>query len=79
MLITLSTIAGGRCFEGCKKTPDQKLPLRFFTVFARAKEMLAAKQPIRDGEWTGPEVETIREKLPQLITTKPSEQSDLIR
>ena len=54
-----------------KKTPQHKLPLRYFTVMERARALLAANKPVRDGPWDGPEVETIREKLPSLITTKP--------
>jgi len=53
-----------------KKTPTMKLPLRFYTVMARARELLNAGMPVREGPWDGPEVETIREKLPALITTK---------
>ena len=54
-----------------KKTPTMKLPLRFYTVMERARALLAANLPVRNGPWDGPEVETIREKLPALITTKP--------
>jgi obg-like ATPase 1 len=54
-----------------KKTPTMKLPLRFYTVMERARALLAANLPVRNGPWDGPEVETIREKLPSLITTKP--------
>ena len=48
-----------------------KLPLRFYAVMERVKALLEADKPVRDGEWSGPEVECIREKLPCLITTKP--------
>ena len=37
----------------------------------KTKALLAAGKPVRCGEWDGPQVETIREKLPNLITTKP--------
>ena len=37
----------------------------------KMEEMLTNNQPIRTGEWSTPEVEMIKEKLPQLITTKP--------
>jgi obg-like ATPase 1 len=53
-----------------KKTPDMKLPIRFFDVMKKTKELLTARKPVRDAEWTSPEIECIREKLPQLITTK---------
>ena len=42
-----------------RKTPDMKLPLRFYAVFEKARALLAAGKPVRDGEWTGPEVETV--------------------
>ena len=51
--------------------PAVKLPIRFYDVMKKARELLAADAPVRLGEWCGPEVECIREKLPQLITTKP--------
>ena len=54
-----------------KKTPEMKLPLRFYSVMEKTRALLNANKPVRDGEWTGPEIETIREKLPSLITTKP--------
>jgi len=54
-----------------KKTPTMKLPLRFYAVMERARALLNSNQPVRNGPWDGPEVETIREKLPMLITTKP--------
>ena len=63
--------AEAAALKDVRKTPDMKLPLRFYDVMKKARELLAADKPVREGEWTGPEVETIREKLPQLITTKP--------
>jgi obg-like ATPase 1 len=63
--------AEAAALKDVKKTPDMKLPLRFFDVMKKTRELLAADRPVREGEWSGPEVETIREKLPQLITTKP--------
>ena len=63
--------AEAAAIKDLKKTPTMKLPLRFYTVMERARALLNANQPVRDGPWDGPEVETIREKLPQLITTKP--------
>ena len=53
-----------------KKTPTMKLPLRYSAVMERARALLNSNQPVRNGPWDGPEVETIREKLPMLITTK---------
>lgn len=63
--------AEAAALKDVKKTPDMKLPLRFYDVMKRVRELLGAGKPVREGEWTGPEVETIREKLPSLITTKP--------
>lgn len=63
--------AEAAALKDVKKTPDMKLPLRFYDVMKRVRELLSASKPVREGEWTGPEVETIREKLPSLITTKP--------
>jgi obg-like ATPase 1 len=63
--------AEAAALKDVRKTPDMKLPLRFYEVMKRVRELLTANKPVRDGEWTGPEVETIREKLPSLITTKP--------
>ena len=63
--------AEAAAIKDCKKTPDMKLPLRFYDVMRKSRELLAAGKPVRMGEWSGPEVECIREKLPHLITTKP--------
>lgn len=63
--------AEAAALKDVKKTPDMKLPIRFYDVMKRTRELLEANKPVRDGDWSGPEVETIREKLPQLITTKP--------
>eukprot|EP01104_Vermistella_antarctica_P010872 TRINITY_DN2946_c0_g1_i1.p1 TRINITY_DN2946_c0_g1~~TRINITY_DN2946_c0_g1_i1.p1 ORF type:complete len:414 (+),score=127.35 TRINITY_DN2946_c0_g1_i1:27-1244(+) len=54
-----------------KKTPNMKLPLKFFAVMEKVTALLEADKPVRDAEWNQVEVDTIREKLPNLITTKP--------
>ena len=43
-----------------KKTPDMKLPLRFYAVMEKTRALLNANKPVREGDWTGPEIETIR-------------------
>ena len=54
-----------------KKNPTMKLSALFISTMDKIEEMLNNNQPIRTGEWSTPEVEMIKEKLPQLITTKP--------
>ena len=54
-----------------KKNPTMKLSALFVSTMDKIEEMLTNNQPIRTGEWSTPEVEMIKEKLPQLITTKP--------
>lgn len=54
-----------------KKNPTMKLSALFIATMDKVEEMLSNNLPIRDGEWTTPEVELIKEKCPQLITTKP--------
>ena len=39
-----------------RKTPDQKLPLRFYTVMEKVKALLTDGKPVREGEWDGPQV-----------------------
>ena len=63
--------AEAAAIKDLKKTPQMKLPLRFYAVMERARALLKEGLPVRNGPWDGPEVETIREKLPALITTKP--------
>ena len=55
-----------------QKTKGTKLSALFIETTERIKEMLEARQPIRTGNWTTPEVELINEKLKELITTKVS-------
>lgn len=63
--------AEAAALKDVKKTPDMKLPIRFYDVMLKSRALLEAGKPVREGEWSGPEVECIREKLPSLITTKP--------
>ena len=54
-----------------KKNPTMKLSGMFVETMDKVETMLGSDLPIRGGTWTTPEVEMIKEKLPQLITTKP--------
>jgi obg-like ATPase 1 len=54
-----------------KKNPTMKLSGLFVETMDKVETMLASDLPIRGGTWSTPEVEMIKEKLPQLITTKP--------
>jgi obg-like ATPase 1 len=69
--LTYVAAAEAAAIKDVKKTPGYKLPIRFYDVMTKVRELLEKDLPVRDGEWTGPEVETIREKLGSLITTKP--------
>eukprot|EP00124_Ichthyophonus_hoferi_P001682 Ihof_evm1s95 gene=Ihof_evmTU1s95 len=53
-----------------KKSQGTKLSALFISTMEKVKTMLEENKPVRDGEWSGPEVEMINDKL-QLITTKP--------
>ena len=54
-----------------KKNPTMKLSALFISTMDNVEEMLTNNLPIRNGEWTTPEVLMIKEKLGRLITTKP--------
>ena len=54
-----------------KKNPTMKLSALFISTMDKVEEMLTNNLPIRNGEWTTPEVLMIKEKLGSLITTKP--------
>ena len=54
-----------------KKNPTMKLSALFISTMDKVEEMLTNNLPIRNGEWTTPEVLVIKEKLGRLITTKP--------
>jgi len=54
-----------------KKNPTMKLSQLFITTMERVTEMLESNLAVRTGDWNTPEVEMIKEKLPNLITTKP--------
>eukprot|EP00758_Cryptobia_borreli_P017884 Tbor_TRINITY_DN6231_c7_g1::TRINITY_DN6231_c7_g1_i1::g.1738::m.1738/K19788/OLA1; obg-like ATPase 1 len=53
-----------------KKTPGFKLSLLFKTVIEKLRERLDKNLPVKDGEWSTAEVELIKEKMPELVTTK---------
>lgn len=54
-----------------KKSQGMKISLAFTTTFEKVKDMLKENKPVRCGEFNSKEVELIREKLDNLITTKP--------
>ena len=54
-----------------KKNPTMKLSALFISTMDKVEEMLTNNLPIRNDEWTTPEVLMIKEKLGRLITTKP--------
>ncbi|KAJ9437633.1 Obg-like ATPase 1 [Diplonema papillatum] len=55
-----------------KHNPQMKLSGMFKEVIAKAKELLEDNKPIKDGVWSNPEVEMITEKMPELLTCKPT-------
>eukprot|EP01061_Rhynchopus_euleeides_P004266 TRINITY_DN1352_c0_g1_i1.p2 TRINITY_DN1352_c0_g1~~TRINITY_DN1352_c0_g1_i1.p2 ORF type:complete len:403 (+),score=200.38 TRINITY_DN1352_c0_g1_i1:54-1262(+) len=54
-----------------KHNPTMKLSGLFKETMAKAKELLENNKPVKDGEWSNPEVEMIKDKMPELLTTKP--------
>mmetsp|Transcript_5608 Transcript_5608/g.9677 ORF Transcript_5608/g.9677 Transcript_5608/m.9677 type:complete len:399 (-) Transcript_5608:59-1255(-) len=54
-----------------KKNPTMKLSLTFTTVMEKVQALLEANKPVRDGEFSPPEVDMIINKLGHLITSKP--------
>ena len=54
-----------------KKSPNMKLSALFIATFERVLAMLREDKPVKGGSWNSAEVELIRAKLPNLITTKP--------
>eukprot|EP00762_Andalucia_godoyi_P003026 ANDGO_04101.mRNA.1 Obg-like ATPase 1 len=48
-----------------------KLSGLFIATMAKVRSMLEGDRPVKDGEWTVPEIELIKDKLPDLVTTKP--------
>ncbi|GLC33616.1 hypothetical protein PLESTM_000092200 [Pleodorina starrii] len=54
-----------------KKSQGMKISLVFTSTFEKVKAMLQENKPVRCGEFNSKEVELIREKLDNLITTKP--------
>eukprot|EP00759_Apiculatamorpha_spiralis_P050692 PhF_6_TR4866/c0_g1_i1/m.6825/K19788/OLA1; obg-like ATPase 1 len=55
----------------CKKSPVFKISQLFGTTMEKVKKLLESNRPVKDGDWTTPEIELIKDKLPQLVTTKP--------
>ncbi len=54
-----------------KRSQGMKLSALFISTMDKVREMLKEDKPIRYGTWSSPEVEMIRSKLGNLITTKP--------
>ena len=55
-----------------KKTGGtMKISLLYSSTMSRIKDMLERNLMVKDGEWSTPEIELIKEKLPGLVTTKP--------
>jgi obg-like ATPase 1 len=54
-----------------KRSQGMKLSALFIATTERVMAMLKDDKPIRGGVWNSAEVELIRNKLPNLITTKP--------
>jgi len=54
-----------------KRSQGMKLSALFIATMERVCSMLKEDKPIRGGTWNSAEVELIRNKLPNLITTKP--------
>ncbi|KAJ1495600.1 hypothetical protein T484DRAFT_3355481 [Baffinella frigidus] len=54
-----------------KRSPGFKLSAIYVATMKKVQEMLEEDKPVRDGEWVTPEVDLIKLKLDNLITTKP--------
>ena len=54
-----------------KKSPGSKLSGLFISTMEKVKKLLEANRPVKDQEWSTPEIELIKDKLPELVTTKP--------
>eukprot|EP01134_Creolimax_fragrantissima_P001483 CFRG1483T1 len=54
-----------------KKTQGSKLSALFKDTMEKVRIMLEDNKPVRDGDWSSPEIEMIKTKLYMLITTKP--------
>jgi obg-like ATPase 1 len=54
-----------------KRSPTMKLSVLFTSTMDKIKALLTANRPVKDAEWTTPEIELIKEKLQGLVTTKP--------
>ena len=54
-----------------KKSQGMKLSGLFISTMEKMKQLLEANRPVKDADWTTPEIELIKEKLPGLVTTKP--------
>lgn len=57
--------------QDVKKDPKNKLPVVFYTVMDRIKEMLDNNIPLRSAIWNIEEVAKINELIPMAITLKP--------
>jgi obg-like ATPase 1 len=54
-----------------KRSPGFKLSALYIATMDKVKSMLESNTPVRTGEWNTPEVDLIKLKLPNIITTKP--------
>lgn len=54
-----------------KRSPGMKLSGLFISTMEKLKALLEANRPVKDCDWSTPEIELIKEKLPGLVTTKP--------
>lgn len=54
-----------------KKSQGKKVSELFTQTTDKCRSLLEMNKPIRDAEWTSPEIELIKDKLHTLITTKP--------
>ena len=54
-----------------KRSPGFKLSALYIATMDKVKSMLESNTPVRTGEWNTPEIDLIKLKLPNIITTKP--------
>ena len=54
-----------------KHNPQMKLSGLFKEVMAKVQALLEDDKPVKDAVWSNPEVEMIKDKMPELLTTKP--------
>ena len=64
-------VAYAREVKDVKKTQTTKLSLLFTETVDKLKAMLEKGLPVKDGDWSTPEIELIKEKCSDFVTTKP--------